>query len=324
MTSLPWDTISKPELGYVWRKAPEGSRHAFWWGKDSNALPVLLFQLNNDHLEGFKNARPRVNGLDIDMVAVEGGRYQGLIISLNKASDADLFHRLCIAVIQAAEAVESETQAVQSVLNHLDRWREFLSTARRSLLSAEEIRGLFAELVTIRALIEEYGRVPSEIISGWQGPLDRPQDFQFTTGFVEVKAVGGTTGDRVKISSEFQLDVQDKPIFLTAVELFEDKNSTTGMSLIDLVKQTEERLDAETGRLFRDRLTVGGYIERDEYNLPIFVVGKIRFYHAADGFPSIVAGNLPYGVASVRYSLDLNTAQTFLISRLPIWEGENS
>lgn len=319
-TNLPWDGLSVPASGYVWKKSAECEKHVFWWGKNSAAHPVLMFQLNQDHIPDFKNARPRVNGLDIDMVSVESGKHQGLIITLSKASDADLFHRLCLSLIQAAEGVETEAQAVQSVLNNLDRWREFLSAARRAVLSAEEIRGLYAELITINNLIDDYGRDPSEIVSAWQGPLGKSQDFQFPSGYLEVKSIGGTAGNRVKISSEHQLDVVGGFLYLAAVELFENQSSDAGTSLNDLARRTEARLEIETAKLFRDRLMVGGYIDRGEYDLPLFETGKTLVYKVDDGFPSIRASDLPQGVANVRYGLDLNSAQPFRVPKIMIWE----
>ena len=322
MTNLPWDSLTVPTSGYVWRKCAEATKHVFWWGKDENACPVLLFQLDQNHIPEFKNARPRVNGLDIDMVSVEAGKYQGLMVSLRKASDADLFHRLCLSVIQAAERVETERQAVQSVLNHLDRWREFMSVARRSILGAEEIRGLFAEVHTISSLIDDYGRDPAEIVSAWHGPLGKPQDFQFPLGYLEVKSVGGISGNGVKISSEQQLDVSDGTMYLLAVELFEGKHNGAGVSLNDLIRRTEARLEANTARLMRDRLLAAGYIERSEYDLPLFETGKTLTFEVGLGFPCIRASDLPHGVSNVRYTLDLNAVQMFRVPKVLMWEAQ--
>ncbi|EGF89481.1 hypothetical protein ABI_38950 [Asticcacaulis biprosthecium C19] len=104
-----------------------------------------------------------------------------------------------------------------------------------------------------------------------------------------------------------------------AVELFEDNGSESGMSLNDLVRRSEARFSDETARLFRDRLLAGGYVERKEYDLPLFETGRVRCYDVRDGFPAITRADVPQGVTRVRYILDLNVAQTFLVPKIPIW-----
>ncbi|MGO8112623.1 PD-(D/E)XK motif protein, partial [Rhizobium leguminosarum] len=102
----------------------------------------------------------------------------------------DIFHSLCLLLISVAEAVETETQALASVVTHVERWPSFLAAARRDVLNPEEARGLHAELIVINLLIDSYGRSASEVVAAWEGPLGRPQDFHFADRFYFDVSVG--------------------------------------------------------------------------------------------------------------------------------------
>jgi len=280
----------------------------------------LLFELSEDHTDLFKQKRPKVNGLAIDVVSLSDIAKQGLIISLTRPPDADIFYRLCVSIIRAADMAEMEAQAVISVLNHLDRWRDFLSNARRRFLSPDEIRGLFAELTIIRVLVEEYHLPPGDVIAAWQGPLKKPQDFEFAAGAVEVKATGGSKASTVQISSEMQLQVGTGPLFLVAVELFDGSADPSTTSLNDLAKEVEAVVRPDVARTFRDRLAIAGYAELPEYDFVRFTTGRVEVYRVSDDFPAIRGSNLSTGISRVRYDLDLNSARAFLVPRISIWD----
>jgi len=316
---LPWDEIKVPLTGYNWLRTDLSEKYRFWWGKSHNGWPVLLFELSGDHTEIFRKRRPKVKGLDIDIVSLTDNAKQGLIVSLIRPSDADIFYRLCLSIIRAAADADTEGQAVLSVLNHLDRWRDFLSNARKRLLSPDEIRGLFAELTMIRTFIQDYLLVREDVVTAWQGPLRKPQDFEFPQVAVEVKAFGGTKGNTVQISSEQQLQPTNVPLYLVAVELFDGGNDPAKTSLNGLAKEVEGLLGDGAARTFRDRLAIAGYAEVPEYDVIEFVTGRLETYHATDEFPAIKSSGIRTGISRVRYDLDLNSAREFLVPRIPVW-----
>jgi hypothetical protein len=318
---LPWDGIKTPSVGHNWLRSDLSSRYSFWWGRNANGWPVLLFELDGDYGELFRGKRPKAKGLEIDLVALTDRAKQGFVISLLRPSDADIFYRLCLSTIEAASEADIEGQAVLSVLNHLERWRDFLANARKRLLSPDEIRGLFAELVVIRELVQEYGLAAENVVSAWQGPLRKPQDFEFPAVNLEVKAFGGASGAAVEISSEKQLQPSNVPLYLVAVELFDGGSEPSRSSLNGLVRELEMLVQGNISRTFRDRLAITGYSELPEYDAPEFAVGRIEIYHAREGFPAIRADELAAGISNVRYDLDLNSAREFLVPKIPTWDA---
>jgi hypothetical protein len=319
---LPWDDLRTPASGYGWLRTDLSPKYRFWWGKAQNGCPVLLFEFGDSHADLFREKRPKVNGLSIDLVSLTDVTKHGLIISLVRPSDADIFYRLCLSIIRAADAANTEAQAVTSVLNHLDRWRDFLANARWRLLSPDEVRGLFAELSVMRILIEEYLQVPSNVVAAWQGPLRKPQDFKFSNGSIEVKAIGGAKAHTVQISSELQLQDGAAPLFLVAVELLDRNTDSSGKSLNDLVRSVETLVGEDIAKSLRDRLAIAGYAEVLEYDAPRFEVGHIEVYRVIDDFPAIRGSDLKSGISRVRYDLDLNSARAFLIPKISIWEPQ--
>ncbi|MBR0899581.1 PD-(D/E)XK motif protein [Bradyrhizobium tropiciagri] len=317
---LPWDEISTPSTGFKWLRTDLSAQYRFWWGKSQNGWPLLLFELNGDHTEVFRKRRPKVKGLQIDIVHLTDSSKQGLILSLTRPSDADIFYRLCLSIIRAAGDAQSEEQAILSVLNHLDRWRDFLSNARKRLLSPDEIRGLFAEISMIAALIEEYHLPPDDVVAAWQGPLRKPQDFAFAQVKIEVKAFGGTKGNSVQISSEHQLQSTDVALYLVAVELFNGDSDPARISLNEHVRAAEGLLGDGAARTFRDRLAIAGYVELPDYDLVDFVTGRMETYFVADEFPAIRSSAIPGGISRVRYDLDLASARSFLVPKIPVWD----
>ncbi|MBY3044850.1 PD-(D/E)XK motif protein [Rhizobium leguminosarum] len=314
---LPWSSIDTPVSGYLWKRHHTGVKHVFWWGKDHLGRPVLLLQLSTT-AHFVERRRPSVAGLGIEFVVVDNGKFEGLKVTL-LTPDADIFHSLCLILISVAEAVETETQALASVVTHVERWQSFLAAARRDVLTGEEARGLYAELVMINQFIDTYGRSASEVVVAWGGPLGRPQDFHFADGYVEVKAVGGRYGNAVLISSEYQLDVASKSLCLVAVELKEAEDDHSGLSLNQLVAKTLGRIGAEGGKLFEDRVLIAGYIPRPEYDFPAYQVEKIFSFQVDDNFPSICASKLKVGLSNVKYRVDLTEAATSRIPQLTLW-----
>jgi hypothetical protein len=156
-------------------------------------------------------------------------------------------------------------------------------------------------------------------VTAWQGPLRKPQDFEFPQVAVEVKAFGGTKGNSVQISSEQQLQSINVPLYLVAVELFNGDSDPARISLNVLVEEVEVLLGDGAARTFRDRLAIAGYAELPDYDLIEFVTGRLETYFVADEFPAIRSSKIQGGISRVRYDLDLNSAREFLVPRIPVW-----
>jgi hypothetical protein len=173
----------------------------------------------------------------------------------------------------------------------------------------------------IRTFVQDYLLAREDVVSAWQGPLRKPQDFEFAQVAVEVKAFGGTKGNTVQVSSEQQLQSTDVPLYLVAVELFDGGSDPAKISLNGLVREVEELLRDGAARTFRDRLSIAGYAEVPEYDVVEFVAGRLETYHVTEDFPAIRSSGLQNGISRVRYDLDLNSAREFRVPKIAVWNA---
>lgn len=318
--SLPWERASNDvRSGDIWLKAEGYGPHSFWWGRDSDGRPALMMSLREDYSALVQQRLPRFRGPKPDFHRLAGAGGYGLIVSLDDPSAGDIFHRLCLSMMEAAQASEGESQAVRSVLNHLQRWHDFMSAAASRRLSEEEVRGLFAELVIMEHLIEHYPILRSSLPEFWRGPLDDAKDYRLEGLDIEVKATGGRNGPHVKISSAEQLDVEDSPLVLAVVELKTADDGDTGETLNAIIRRMRQRMVTSGETLFDKRLLSVGYAALEDYDQPQFRVGDIAFHEVSDGFPSITASALPDALREVRYELDTNMIAAYRVHGLDRW-----
>lgn len=316
MDALPWDNILVKGNQPVWLKVREKHTHNWWWGRLQDSRPVIMLEVTGDYVPEIRVARRRLSGLDADLMELSSVVGRGLVVSLQSAADSDIFHRLCLSVMETCDKVDDERQAVMSCLNHIERWKEFLSASRQRKLSREEVRGLFAELSVLSLLVDEYGRDPVTVLNSWLGPLRNPQDFVFDDIAIEVKSTGGVLGDSVAISSAEQLEVAGVPLCLTVIPLAEVNDRSEGNSLNEQVRRVQRKLGPQLEEFFSARLKSAGYVEAEDYDTPIFNSSPAAHYEVRPGFPSVTRAHLPPAVTKIRYELDISALDEFAVKDL--------
>lgn len=117
---------------------------------------------------------------------------------------ADLFKHLCVDVVSAVLATDSEQRAVDALCSRLSRWQKFLEDAAGGLSETRQT-GLYGELYFLRRLLLA-GCTPRRALDGWKGPLGTNQDFMFGRSAVEIKSTTANTDTVLVIANERQLD----------------------------------------------------------------------------------------------------------------------
>ena len=238
-----------------------------------------------------------------------------LILRLRNAADWELFFALCSDLARALRVAGVES-GLAAVARRLAKWRDFLRTTRRRLLSDKRIRGLLAELRFLEgAIAPRLGWRAA--VAAWTGPLGMPQDFSTGGTAVEVKAKLNTARRRVRISSSAQLDVPTGRVLFLHVSTFgiageDDGNSD---SLADAVSRMREVIasDAETVEAFDDRLLAVGYAEAELYEQLRFIPAEEEVFRVVEGFPRLVPSSLPQGVLDAAYDIDLASCAPFAV-----------
>ena len=317
----PWDELKVPDFDYTIRYVNAPGAVTLCWGKGIHGQCLFIVLLEGDHTDQFKKNASDVNGIHVDLRQLSEPETQGLILTLEQNVNRDLFFSLCQTLITSLEGVPDPSSALGIVFNHIKRWKAFMAGKRNHILSAEEVRGLFAELCFMRVLKTEH-LTEAQAVGAWYGPDRSHQDFIFGDTAVEIKSIGGRDRNVVRISSEDQLESVATNLFLFVVRLVECTEAAQSQSLNELVTIVGQELgEADIIEEYWRKLAAYGYIEMREYDFPKFKLGGMTTYSVLDDFPRIVRSGLPNGVTDVRYNLQLEKIAPFECYQNDIWKS---
>lgn len=317
----PWDEIANPDTDYNVRRLAGVGAVPLYWGKDSVGHCLFVVELQGNHTEQFRKEGTSVHGINVDLRRLGVTENQGLVLTLERQVDKDLFMGLCETLATSLQPVVDSTTALAVALAHIKRWKVFMAGRRSRLLSTEEIIGLFGELLFLRSLYQSYLDEKSAM-SAWCGPDRSHQDFIFGNTAVEVKCLSGRERSTVRISSEDQLEALCDNLFLMVYRISDMPDSDNALSLNGLVHLIESELTNEMAIAdLSRRLVAYGYIEMREYDKPKFLVTSQHVYRVADGFPRLLRSELPDGIVRLSYEIELEKLVEFECDPTQIWVG---
>jgi len=303
--SSPWDDVSVPGADFNVRQVPGETAVPCFWGRDPTGACLFVVELQGDHTAQFRKNSVTAHGIDVDLRGGEPGR-QRLVLTLESQVDRDLFEGLCRTLVSALERPSDSASSLAVALAHIRRWKTFLS-GRSQHLSAEEVRGLFAELTFLLELIERQASTAAAV-EAWLGPEKSHQDFIFGNTAVEIKSLSGTERSTVRISSEDQLESLNDELFLRIYRLSSLPDATDAQSLNEIVTAVQTVLaEAEAVEAFDRKLVAHGYAPLPDYDQPRFVVSDTHSYRVVEGFPRLMRSQLPTGIDRVGYDIRLET-----------------
>ncbi|MDM1345269.1 PD-(D/E)XK motif protein [Acinetobacter pseudolwoffii] len=241
-----------------------------------------------------------------------------LILTLENRNLEPMFSLLCADLITfSKKEYSTEDKAINDVLRRLSYWRLLLEREAFNILSENEVRGLFGELLFLKKIIDHLGL--KSALKSWVGPLDAPQDFQTDDCSWEIKTIRPSARS-IPISSEYQLHVCKSPIYLVVIELIEVKKTDEieSFSINSLVENIRSLLweDVEALDLFEAKLSHTGYSPRSEYDDFKFRTADILTYEVAERFPCISNTNLADGLCKVRYEIEISALKKYLINSI--------
>jgi hypothetical protein len=317
--SSPWDDIAVPGADYNVRQVPGEIAVPCFWGRDTTGACLFIIELQGDHTEQFRSNVVTVHGIDVDLRGGESAQ-QRLVLTLEKQVDRDLFESLCRTLASALQHATDSATSLAVALAHIRRWKTFLS-GRNQHLSAEEVRGLFAELAFLLELIERRPSV-SVAVEAWLGPEKSHQDFIFGNTAVEVKSLSGTERSTVRISSEDQLESLNDELFLRIYRLSSLPDAAGAQSLNEIVSVVHAQLgEAEAVEAFDRKLVAHGYAPLPDYDQPRFVISDVHSYRVADGFPRLIRSQLPTSIVRVAFDIRLEAVAPYECSNGEVLGG---
>ncbi|PUA27931.1 MAG: hypothetical protein B0W54_15585 [Cellvibrio sp. 79] len=235
---------------------------------------------------------------------------QRIILSLQKQVDRDIFEALCNALIISLKNATDSVSALAISLSHLRRWKAFLA-GHSQQLSAEEVRGLFAEITFLSELLDQ-DIFSDNAVDSWLGAERSHQDFIFGNTSVEIKSISGTERSTVRISSEDQLESINEFLFLRIYRISALTESGAARSLNEIISMTNLKLkNAESIDAFDRKLAACGYIPLPQYDLPRFMISEVNTYKIEGDFPRLIRSELPAGVTNISYDLQLENIASY-------------
>ncbi len=315
----PWDDIAVPGADFNVRQVPDETIVPCFWGRDTTGACLFIVELQGDHADQFRKNVVTVHGIDVDLRGGESGQ-QRLVLALEKQVDRDLFEGLCRTLASALEHATDSASSLAVALAHIRRWKTFLS-GRSQHLSAEEVRGLVAELTFLLELIERKTSTTSAVES-WLGPEKSHQDFIFGNTAVEIKSLSGTERSTVRISSEDQLESLNDELFLRIYRLSSLPYAPNAQSLNEIVAAVQTRLtEMEAVEAFDRKLVAYSYAPLPDYDEPRFVVSDMSSYRVGDGFPRLMRSQLPIGIDRVAYEIRLEAIAPYECDNAGVFGG---
>lgn len=252
-------------------------------------------------------------GIEVDSEHRESGDPELAFISRNPAMDS-MFLAFVRYAVDRTIGAETESEAIEQLLDAYESFKEFMENEKS--LSAEGVKGLYAELVVLSRLIEQ-GLDPLTAILGWKGPFGENKDFVFPNGqALEVKSAP-LNANTVRISSVDQLDPNGLMLRLCVVHLERSHEGVEGAkqlgTLIDEVGDSLRSygLDSE---IFRIALERYGLASEDKDNRSMWFVAQHPVqYEVLESFPRVDGSLLPDGVSRVSYDVSIDSLAPFAV-----------
>jgi len=245
-----------------------------------------------------------------------------LIFKLINNQHKDIFSILCEDLILSVGNITDELKLVRQLLNRFEKWKSLFSKIGLNGLSPEEQRGLYGELYFLRKFLNhnnDFGKV----LNTWVGTSNEIRDFQLNSWALEVKTTIGNYHQKIKISSERQLDISHLE-FLYLYHLSLEKAQEGGESLHQIVFSIRQMLQIDVISLnkFNAKLFEAGFFEHhfELYKNIGYHLRHESFYLVNGNFPRIQENDLREGVGDVKYSIIVSNCQEYIQSEIQVLE----
>lgn len=317
---LQWDELSLPNHNAVTRRRiGENLKADIFIARDSENYYSVLVQHQQDLRHLFNKYYVEVGAVSLDYRKLSSG--YALQFKLQDEHLIEYFDQFIQFVLKDLQDKDEEKQIIESFLKKLKNWKKFISSTKYGKLSAEQIRGLIAELSFLDGLLEEYPDYAEQILNAWYGPERLQHDFIFKDMAVEVKSVGSIDKRSIKISSVHQLECNLSELYLHVVGVLEapehaaDKRNLNQL-VADIKSRIESFKDAELIDIFEYKLLESHYVADRFYESPHYIIRHLNDYLVESDFPRIHSGMIPNGVVNVGYELDLSAIENYKTHQL--------
>ncbi len=232
-----------------------------------------------------------------------------LLMSLSDNSLLSIFAVLCEDMFHYISDVGEDKELAGLLESRLLKWKQLFELAKSPGLSPEKQIGLYGELILLKELIEETGKV-EECLNIWVGPDKGIRDFEKNNTAVEVKTTQTHNHQRININSERQLDtslLENLFLFHLSLERRNGNENTLNKLVFELYSFFGD--NTKLNNILNRKLISVGYFKHHKSfyeNISYKTRGK-DLYKIIGDFPRIEEKDLMKGVGDVKYSIILTT-----------------
>ncbi|WP_419802127.1 PD-(D/E)XK motif protein [Mucilaginibacter sp.] len=302
-TNNPWAKINLASSKRVEIK----TAYRFHWIKDDKGRSGLRINFKNIPADAEPIAK--ISGITSLIHRHENVDDELFLVIMNP-SDQDIFHTLCLDLINSSLTAETEPKLYSTVANRLRHWQRFLSMGAAKTMTEQLQMGLFAELAFLNDNV--LTAMPIDpAIGAWVGPDFDKQDFSFDDFLAEIKSYITSKGPFVKISSMHQLLFDTKRLYLVA---FGVSKTNGGRNILDLIDDIREKLSADSRLLdsFEGKLNQYGYFDGiTEGPFFKYTTDSRKSYNVSVEFPRITSAAVADQITAVQYTIDLSKCKAF-------------
>jgi len=317
-TDDPWRGLSAPLSPdkITARRVDSSLPWGFFWARDIDHQCSLVLR---HHPESSPTQRlPRLRGVEMTLSDAEDGGTKMLALRLVDPAHHDIFHRLCLDIVDSAGRSPSEREVVGTMLTRMWRWHHLLRGGADGRLSLDAQRGLVGELIVLESLVLPHLSA-ARAVASWHGPQGAPKDFEIGRVCIEAKARRGAARPCVTISSEHQLDTCGIDVlFLHVSELDQEQSEVKeAVTLTDVASRCRTSIllrDGGAVEAFEGLLAAAGFRWEDDYRDVRWTEGGHHLFRIATGFPAIAAASCPAGISDVQYSLALASCEPYRVT----------
>ena len=300
----------KDHKGYLQRMVcPDLLYRAFIGSTGIPSKRFLSIEIPKEEGKQFDSfTAPQGFTLTIGEPSVKHKGYVACILTAAASDQNDVFSVLTKDILEELRKQKDADLYIESLKKRVEKWRVLFKNAAKNKLSEKTVIGLIGELSFIKDL---HSSGINNGVDYWNGPIKSAQDFQGDAVASEVKTTSSNKLEYVHISSEVQLDDDQRDaLFLVAYRI--ERNDAGGTTLPVLIQQVAAMISEGQKASFYAKLFCLGYKAEDAnlYNKG-YSVKELKVYKVSDGFPRILRHDLPQGVMDVSYKLSLQSCASF-------------
>lgn len=199
-----------------------------------------------------------------------------------------------------------DMSASRLVRDTLAKWRDFWANLPSQALPESLTIGLFGELWFLSNWLLPYRK---DAVDYWTGPHGSRHDFQFLQNSIEVKTTL-SKGPLHRITGLEQMEpVEGVPLYFYSLRVRKEPSARN--SLVQLVQEIENMLDAGQAMTFRKAVSLAGFspIHTTVYSDATYSVQSEGLFRVEPPFPCLTRMDIPAerlsGIPHVEYDVSL-------------------